>query len=677
MAKKLDELNEMLNRKEQAGMAHTKRWIPMWDQNLRYFFSDQLDGRETHKDWDWVVVNYIWPAAIAEMAKLAKNNPKIIVQGREDSDIDSAAAWQGVGQWLWNLGINDGEGMRLQQVMAIFCGKVYGYRISKVFWEERPLRGWDDKNKRWTGQIRHRLWHPTQFWASDKEKIQEGDVGTTRFVDVEWAKVKWPQFTKKIEDQGQSFKDLMDGGGETIRGQISTAGTYPAAGLGGVDKGVDIKGDVARNYVLDMLFDHRNNETVQDDRRFIKLGEWYMYDFADEPQKLEEPVPKEELLANGDIQLNGLNQYIGKNGKPITAAEWPVREVKSWKNPLYPNGRFVNRLGDDIILNPKLEDQQYPYSQWPFIVTPHYLLPFMWQGVDAVQMYKTHHDMINVTVSHMVNNMKMFGDPKVLVEKGALDADPKTQKAYKILKGAGSVIRLALGGRKRFEIVPPMPLASAHTALYQLFTQEFQNIVGLQDIAQGKAPRSGDTTAREASILAISANDRIALQSIYEDSWVKQTARTMLELAQKHYEAGRWVRIIGEDEIVGITQIMQQQKNMRFDVEIVPGTTLPFDEERNIAKLLQANELLLNPTPTPILPEILRAMEIPKWKEILQQHAGWVKYVQFLQLYEGVMAGEITVQDAVQKLFAEAMQAAQQQQANQVPRRGPAAQGGQ
>ena len=57
-------LLEYLKIVETAGMTRTGDWASMWQTSIRYYFSDQLEGHKTHKDWDWVVVNYIWPAAM-------------------------------------------------------------------------------------------------------------------------------------------------------------------------------------------------------------------------------------------------------------------------------------------------------------------------------------------------------------------------------------------------------------------------------------------------------------------------------------------------------------------------------------------------------------------------------------------------------------------------------------
>ncbi|MCK5018030.1 MAG: hypothetical protein KAS32_13320, partial [Candidatus Peribacteraceae bacterium] len=58
----IPEILKRAKKSEEAGMKRTKDWTDMWQTSIRYYFSDQLHGRKTHKDWEWIVVNYIWPS---------------------------------------------------------------------------------------------------------------------------------------------------------------------------------------------------------------------------------------------------------------------------------------------------------------------------------------------------------------------------------------------------------------------------------------------------------------------------------------------------------------------------------------------------------------------------------------------------------------------------------------
>ena len=139
------DFDKKLDRLVAVGMEKTRNWIAMFNESQRYFFSDQLHGKEKRENWDWVVVNYIWPSAMQEIAKLSKNFAKIIVNPWEDTDAEVAEVWQGNLQWDWQHGINN-HGMRLEQINAILDGKLFGYRVSKIYWEDKCY--WDEKQKR-------------------------------------------------------------------------------------------------------------------------------------------------------------------------------------------------------------------------------------------------------------------------------------------------------------------------------------------------------------------------------------------------------------------------------------------------------------------------------------------------------------------------------------------------
>jgi hypothetical protein len=653
------ELNSKLDEISERGMEITGRWVSVWKESLQYFFSHQLAGVKKRKNWDWIVINYIWPSAMQEVAKLSKNFPKMIAEPWETSDQEAAEVWQSSLNWQWRNGIN-GTGMRLEQIYAILCAKIFGYCVSKVFWEDKCY--WDGKQKLWMGDLKHKLWHPALFWADGTDKIQDGNCGTQRWVTAEWAQARWPKFAKQIEDEATEYKPGTTGAGGSIYGSY-TAGSTTTRSKGDPDGGPD-NGPLDPPQILNLIekMDPMSASDIYAEQRVVCVEELYLHNYEEKKRNDEEDIAVEELVLSGRAkpQDDGTIQDSETN-EPIGPDSWPKRVVREYDEPVYPNGQYVIRIGKTI-LNPDPIEQVWPYSKWPFVVKPHYLLPFAWQGLDAVQMYKTTQDMINVTASHLTNNMKMFGDPKIAIEEGAIAVPPgSSSKAYSIGSAAGSIIRLVRGGLNKFKILDPPQMSQASLALYELFTQEYKNITGLQSIAKGeKAP--GKMTATEAQWLAISSNDRISLQSAFEDQWVKGISCMMVEIMQLNYDQGRFIRIVGDDSVVGVTQITQQLKEMKFDIDIIPGTTLPFDEEKRKQDYLQAYQLLQGP-PNPMLPELLRQLGVPKWKQMLEQHETFQMFLQLQQLYEGVKSGQITPEQATQMIYNTAMGVYQKEQA--------------
>jgi hypothetical protein len=656
-----EEFNKKLDRIVDAGMEKTRRFYTMWNENLRYFFSDQLHGVSTRKNWEWVVINYIWPSAMQEIAKLTKNNPKIIVQPWTEDDSEKAEVWEKNLQWDWKQGIN-GHGMRLEQIKSIFDKKIFGYSVSRIYWEDKCY--WDDQQKQWLGDPKHKLWHPSLFWADAEENIDDGNCGTERYATLDWAIDRWPKYKQILEDEAKSYKEVKksfygyDTGGSRsiLQGSKANDGTDTVRS-GGSDSSVP----ALPNRMLEIIagFDPMQHEPVENDIKLVKIQEIFLKDYAEETVKESQPRDPGLMLETGEIYEADGVFYDTKSNTEIMPEDWPTDVVNEYKQPKYPTGRYIMRVGDTI-LNPKPEDQRYPYSRWPFVVTPHYLLPHMWQGVDSVQLYKSTQDMVNITVSHLYNNLKQFGDPKVAVETGAIETPPgRNGKHYKIGAGSGSIIRLVKGALSRgaFKILdPPQPPAQA-VALYQLFAQEYKNIQGMQSIAMGeKTP--GKMSATESVHLATSSVDRIALQAVYEDYWVVECCKLIAEMKQRNYDIGRWIRIVGEEGVAGVQQITQDLLNIRYDISIIPGTTLPFDEEKRAAKYIQAYQLMADPNPNPMLPEVLRVLDIHNWRKILQQHAGWQQFMQFNMLLESVKAGETDPQQALQLLAQGIQQAA-------------------
>jgi hypothetical protein len=644
---KTDKLLDEVSTLEESGMNTTKQWYDLWSESMRYVFSDHDVLKKKHADWDYVVMNYIWPTAMQEMAKLAKNWPKILAKPNDDSDAASAEVWQGATQWQWQEGL----GMRLNQLAAIFSGKIFGYRVSMLYWE--PKCYWDAEQKQWVGDVKYKLWNPAFFWADGDETIDDGNCGTVRWVTLEWAKRQWPGNDKDFEEIAVSAKDSQEAAYGDVKFKSWMSGSAMAQSEGGPET------DMHANRLLSLI--DGSNQTAENtsDQKMVRIGNCFRKNYDETHRKDTEDIGAEELIGLG-VVMQGPDRRLYD---PLTQElyepdKWPQRILREYDEPDFPNGQNILTAGEGerrFLLNPKKEDQVWGYSRWPFVVTPHYLLPFMWQGINAVSLFKSTQDMINVSVSHLFNNLKQFGDPKIALEDGAIALNPKTKKAWSIKAGAGAILRLVRGGLSKYRIEPPTPVSTSAISFFQMMAQDFKDLSGLQDVAKGKQ-MEGNTTATEVQTVAISANDRIYLQSVYEDEWVKQCSKLIAEIMQAQYDPGRFVKIIGEDNIDGIQQITSGLKSVKYDITVLPGTTLPFDEEKRIARTKMAYELFLQPAANPMLPEMLRTLDIPNWKKLLDEYEVWQDYQALLQLVEAVKAGQLPPEQAMQMIVERLMQ---------------------
>jgi hypothetical protein len=648
------ELNTHLDEIAERGMEQTKKWVSLWQQNLRYFFSSQLEGYRNREAWEWVVLNYIWPSAMQEIAKLTKNEPKIITRPWEAGDTEASEVWQSHLQWQWKDKPDPDHGMRFFQMCSLHDKKLFGISITKVFWEDMCY--WEDSQKTWMGDVKIVLWHPAHFWADDDENILNGNCGTDRWVPLDWAQKRWPEFAKELEDEATENMDAVGGtASDTIRGQRGLTG-----GVGGVDKGIE---KVRPTPLLDIITESdqmTGSAGSVRKQKVVRVQEFYLKDYETEKKTQETDISSEALLSTGQIYQDTQGSFLDTvSNSPITPENWPKETTRQWDEPKYPYGRYIIRVGT-LILNPRYEQQRYPHRRWPFIVSPHYLIPHMWRGVDGVQMYRSVQDMINVSASHLFNNMKMFGDSQIWAEEDTL-IPAKEGKKWRILGGAGAINIFRKGSLSRGKVqrMPPDPASQSAGMLYQLFTSEYKNIQGLQSIAKGeKMP--GKITATEAQYLAMSSVDRIAFQAAIEDMWVRSVASAIAEVCQYYYDAQRFMRIVGEDQTQGVVQITQKLKDVKYDVDIIPGMTLPFDEEKRIEKYLTAYKLLSEPVANPMLPDVLRILDIHNWKKILSQHEVYQQYLQFVQLYQSVVEGKIAPDIAVEMLTRKAMELYQQ-----------------
>ncbi|KPL25604.1 MAG: hypothetical protein AMJ75_00400 [Phycisphaerae bacterium SM1_79] len=638
------ELNEKLDDLIAAGMNITNSWSGLWSDSLRWFFSDQISHKKARKNWDWVVLNYIWPSAMAEVSKLARYHPQIVGEPWEPTDQEAADVWIGNIRWLWQKGINK-HGMMLEHLGAILDKKLYGYCVSKFYWE--PKARWDPGKKRWEGSVRHKLWHPAFFWTDPAaETIDEcRSIGTQRWVELDWAISRWPKHAKKLRDSATRYKDLPAGphGGPHIRAAKTTS-VYVSA-QGGTDPGTSL-------YKPTRLLSHilRQDKTsttldFRSDKEYIKLEEIYFEDLEETKVKDQRPVAAQDLVASGRL-INVDGRYIDPvTTEPLSPEQWPIETVREYSEPKYPNGRMVLRACGEIILR----NEPWRYYEWPFVVSQHYLLPHMWQGSDAVQLYQSTQDMINVSVSHLFNNMKLYGDPKVMMETGAVARNPRTKEYYKVGAGAGSVIRLARNALNRgsFRFADPPNISAGALSLYGLFVQEFKNITGLQSIAKGER-EPGRKTATEANWLALSSQDRIKLQAMLDDEWVRRSCELIAQIIQANYDLDQMVRIVGDDGVTGAQQILQGAKSVRFDISIVPRSMLPYDQDKKIQKLIMADNLLKQPVASPLLPSILRELDVPNVKGILKAVPAFQKWLRFLQVYQATAEGRIDAGQATQ-----------------------------
>lgn len=625
----------------------------MWHTAIQYVWSQQLQGWNLKEDWEYVVLNRIYPLMFQTIAKLAGNNPKILTHAWDDEKegtTEYAEKWAGHLQYLWESPYE--LSMRLKLIMGLLDCAVFGYMVGTTKWELKPVGGWDDTSKQWIGKVDEYFTHPGMFWCdpSAENLAVAENCGTKRRVKLEWAQNRWPEHKDAIEKEAYTARDPKYTAGDMISYRDQKGTTLSVSRQNMFSRLVSLilnQGTVTGGgQVTDVI--------AGDKQQYVDIEEIYWRDYAEKHIKIEDNVPEDVLLGQGKIvkeQITGLF-LDAKTKKPID--EWPQQVIQEYDEPRFPNGRFVLRIGRTI-LNLKEEEQVYKESRWPFTVMPYHILPHMWQGGNAVEMSRNNNDFLNITVSAMVNQVRKTADPTKLVEAGALakGRDGKVRSTKDDITGLGRIIVAARGalGRRAIANLEYPPLDPAVATLAEILKKDIDAQEFMHPVARGESEK-GQQTKAEIIRLNQNALDYVGLQGIFLDKWIDDSMTLVAELCQRNYEVGRLMKMLSDD-VKSAMKAKQAAFDVRFDVNIEPGSTLPFDEQKKQQEYAAAYNLLENPIPNPMIEDMLRVLNISKRKEILERYQGLQLFRKFVQL--SMMLEQVDpqiVQEALTKIPA-------------------------
>lgn len=650
------ELNSLLDDIRDAGMTVTKKWMNIWFTAIQYAWGAQLQGWKLKENWEYVVINRIYPLMFQTIAKLANNDPKILTHAWDDEQegaTEYAEKWAGHLQYLWTSPYE--LAMRLKLIKGLLDCAVFGYMVGTTKWELKPRGGWDDANKKWIGKADEYFTHPGMFWAdpSAESLAKAENCGTKRRVKMEWAQNRWPKHEKAIEAEAYTSSDPKYTAGDMITYEDQKGKTLSVSRQNMFSKLVSL----ILNQSAVTGGGSVNDVIAGDKQKYVDIEEIYWRDYAEKHVKIEDNVPEKILVQQGVIvkeEVTGL--FIDpKTKKPLE--NWPKQVIEEYDEPLYPNGRFVLRVGRTI-LNPQRKedkaihkdfasDQVYKESRWPFIVMPYHILPHMWQGGNAVEMARNNNDFLNITISSMVNQVRRTADPTKVIEAGALAKD-RTGLVPRIIldavTGLGKIIIAARGKSKAIMNLEYPKLDPAVAALAEILKKDIDAQEFMHPIARGESEK-GQQTKAEVIRLNQNALDYVGLQGIFLDQWIDDTATLIAEICQRNYEPGRLMKMLS-DGIQSAIKADQQAFDVRFDVNIEPGSTLPFDEVKKQQEYAAAYKLLENPIPNPMIEDMLRILNISKRKEILERYQGLQLFRQF------IMMGQLLTQLPPEKVQA-------------------------
>lgn len=608
------QLNQKLDGFDQLGKKATEQFIEMGREAIRYAYGDQHAGRKKKKGWEYPVTNRMYADILQEVAFLSSNNPRVHGVPVSGSKAELATACGKVLQGVWVKDLR----IRTKIVEALLDDQLYGYKIAK--WYVEPKAKWDDEQaiktgNGWKKKIELDIINP-QYFRCDPDVDNPIDIphkakfiSTERWVDKLWAADRWPEYKKYLVATGQW--DDLNGVGTAAVGVTDRTGSNIVAPSGASREYTQTKGkngrlDDYQSRLADSILGKSGGtieNTPNDTDQMVKIQEYYFKDYEMEdvgPEMEDVPLGEDEAE---HLQRNPASQMIEDRNKPIFGedgestgfenfvGEMPKREKrKGYKRPKYPTGRLVIRIDEQI----KVVDAPYESNNgWPFAVSWHYPLPHMWQGANAVELSRGYQDWMNVTTSHMTNYIKHYGDPKVLVEDGAIARSKDKKRTLGIPNWAGGVVRLARNAIGKIQILTPPAMPSALFNFYEMMKRGDQDLKGSQDVTSGRGS-SGEQTLGELEILNRNSNQRIAMQGTFLDEWLVQIATGVVELMQKTLTIGDWVASMDptQDAVMSSMQWTKEMADTRWDVNLEATSTLPYDEGREVAKLEQAVDKL-------------------------------------------------------------------------------------
>lgn len=630
---RLDELNQRLDGMVASGAAVSREWLSVWRDGVDYVFNNQLVNKERSEGWQDVVFNRIWPSVRQTMALMMQRRPRVIAQAQESSDTQFARQTEQILQWQFERLLD----MPSLLATAIMDGAIYGMFIAKVFWEHQYR--WDGDRKRWIGAPRVNLLYPPYFGSDpESEKIDDAAfVFCRRRVSVDWAKWRWPSFKDEIEVSANAERDRTDIWGLGYEDEY--AAPIYAAREDQQDGGVQ---DNPYGRISDLLgrarggqrWEAKDPATGQERAGYVTIEEVYFRDYRTTHQVESEDVPEAELLASGQAQMrniDGIELPFLQDGSPLGRENWPQRTVREYDEPMYPQGRYVLRLGGTdkpVIVNPREEDQIYPYKQWPFVVGVNYVLPHVWQGMNDVEMQRGVQDWVNVSASHLLNYLMCFGDSVLKVEQGAVQDDPDSENvAEKLAPRAGAIWKVARGRMNGIERVQPPTLGQGVPAVFHAISQEQRDIAGVQEVTLGR-----ETTKRETATENRQRNTNarlpVSLKLMLQDRWTVKVLERVAELNEVHMTPGERVRVLGPKGMLGTVEVTAKLKNCLYDLRLEVGTALPFDRDVKKQEYLELAGML-GPA---IFPELLEIFEIENRDEILQRHEAFQRFLEWQNL---------------------------------------------
>ena len=637
-----------------SGQRRTTEWASVWAAGLGQVYNDQQTGKSAEKDEDGkpintdVQINRSFPTLMQDMAIQAQRRPMIMVEAHDEQPEDDTAAeiWQGIlqHQYMNELGMPE---LNTAASLDAFC---FGIYIAKTFWE--PKAEWDIDNRKWIGKPQSNLLFPPYFGADPEAEVIDMStayVYSGRRVSLDWVLRRWgttAEMKQKIIDAAEKdphntdYARAMNAAWGPSFSPHATSEDQLASSFQRED-GSGLAGSNVRGRILRLINTARGYGSTGDKDNYsgrprkLTLFEVYFRDLTEGQKTDVKPISREELIDNESIIAMADGTFaVGnpeafkdsaphlKEGDTPSSADWPMRTNQAFE-PDFPRGRFVLKIGTDLILNPKESEQVYPYRQWPYVTGVYHELPHIWEGMNGTEMPEPIQTYMNSTYTSLLNLMKYWGDPTLIVDKLAL-----ADETLDVISGPGEIINVKEGKIDNVaKFLEPASVPPGTFKIVELLDRNIQGQGGKHDQSLGQGSKA-NVTATEIAAKQEALIIRSGLQIQRRDAWNKKIMELVVEMDQANLEPGQIVQMTGKDFDARRGEMTQALLDLEFGIKLKIGTGLPFDRERERQKWERLADRF---GPLPVAKELLEAFEVDNVDEVLARVEGYPQFLAFME----------------------------------------------
>jgi len=550
-----------------------------------------------------------------QISMIYENNPRAFFLPKETDDLTFAKDLESLTKWRM-----DRIQLRQKLIKGGLYSKLFGFQAFHVYWDDSLP---DDAD------VNARILWPESLIIDPKLESQnpeEGDyVGYDRMVNMEYAKRRWPRKASKIKDEMRIVNE-----GSAIGSDGHNSNQLAA------ELGHDTQGTL--------------EQPMTDKEKQVEMTVIWFKDYAQDSYKVKKPL--QMLIEEGKVVRNELQRYVwAETGQEWTEESSPEETVKV---PKYPYGRHVIKVGNTI-----LEDFAWGYDantdqvrrrSWPIAIAVNKLIPGAWFGQDECEGLRADQNTADVCLQNITEHAYSAAHPVREVD------------TTKTSKNKGDIQKQLSNGlipTKGKNAVTTHSAGNINTDVFSLLKISQTNMEISAGISGQSIGREGSSqqTATEIAALQRASRGKVGITSSFVDELVNRLYVLAAEAIQFNYDEGRIVRVLGENNDSKMTaiQITRQLKDVKFDVEVEAGSTLPNDKQQN---KVDAQELY-GIVGLPSLPNLLDAYEVKNKEEMLQKHQEFQLFQQF-----GPLLQDPNVQAMLQQ-YAQQLEAQQGQQPQQ------------